>query len=289
MMVSMAKLSPEKIKKLKNYFEKREDVSMAFLFGSYAKGTATKRSDADVGVYFDPVRFASTEEVENKRKEVWSDIDTLLSQETDVIALNEAPAPIAFEILRAGIPLSMKNPSLYTERLMAVSSEAIDFMADAKDYGAIFFRSASLSSIDELRLTRRLTFLVRELKEASRFKPLTQTEYVDEENQEHRDKRRLVERWIENIVNCSIDIAKVLLASHKIRLPDTYQDMLLGLYRHLKFDEAVAKKIAHFVDLRNIVAHQYLDIRFQQIRKFIDESEPLYQKLAEFARSFLGK
>ena len=39
---------------LKRYFENRKDVAFAFLFGSHARGTATKLSDVDIAVYFYP-------------------------------------------------------------------------------------------------------------------------------------------------------------------------------------------------------------------------------------------
>ena len=42
------------IKKLKTYFKNRDDVLMAFLFGSRAKGISAKRSDWDIGVYLKP-------------------------------------------------------------------------------------------------------------------------------------------------------------------------------------------------------------------------------------------
>jgi len=36
------------IEALKRYFESRKDVAFAFLFGSQARGTATKLSDIDI-------------------------------------------------------------------------------------------------------------------------------------------------------------------------------------------------------------------------------------------------
>ncbi|MBI3442992.1 MAG: nucleotidyltransferase domain-containing protein [Candidatus Sungbacteria bacterium] len=41
----------EKINKLREYFEGRDDVVMAFLFGSQAKGYARPESDWDIGVF----------------------------------------------------------------------------------------------------------------------------------------------------------------------------------------------------------------------------------------------
>ena len=44
----------EKVAQLKKYFETREDILMAFLFGSYAKGQTHSHSDIDIAVYFRP-------------------------------------------------------------------------------------------------------------------------------------------------------------------------------------------------------------------------------------------
>jgi predicted nucleotidyltransferase len=47
-------LTDSDIKTLKDYFENRKDVAFAVLFGSQAKGKATKLSDIDIAVYFYP-------------------------------------------------------------------------------------------------------------------------------------------------------------------------------------------------------------------------------------------
>ena len=44
----------QKIQRLKEYFEKRGDVVMAFLFGSQAERQVHTESDWDIAVYFKP-------------------------------------------------------------------------------------------------------------------------------------------------------------------------------------------------------------------------------------------
>ena len=74
------------------------------------------------------------------------------------------------------------------------------------------------------RLIKHLTFLENELKDFEIFHILSWKEYnVD------RGKRRNVERWIENIINSSIDIAKLILTSEGHPLPDTYKDVVKNL------------------------------------------------------------
>ncbi|GAN34216.1 MULTISPECIES: nucleotidyltransferase domain-containing protein [Candidatus Brocadia] len=42
------------VEKLKVYFEKRDDISFAFLFGSWARGQDGIDSDVDIAIYFVP-------------------------------------------------------------------------------------------------------------------------------------------------------------------------------------------------------------------------------------------
>ena len=85
---------------------------------------------------------------------------------------------------------------------------------------------------------------------------------------ENRDLRRNLERWIENLVNCSIDIAKVILVAEDRRIPQTYKEILKELGATQYFDEEFGEAISQWAILRNILAHEYLDIRWNSIKKF---------------------
>jgi len=41
------------------------------------------------------------------------------------------------------------------------------------------------------------------------------------------------------------------------------------------------------VRLRNIIAHEYLDMRWASIKKFISETEPLYKEFLEKVKAYL--
>jgi len=43
-----------KIQELKEYFKNQKNISMAFIFGSFAKGQHLPDSDMDIAVYFNP-------------------------------------------------------------------------------------------------------------------------------------------------------------------------------------------------------------------------------------------
>ncbi|MDP3696741.1 MAG: nucleotidyltransferase domain-containing protein [Candidatus Taylorbacteria bacterium] len=140
-----------KIKRLTEYFKKRDDIVMAFLFGSRSKDRAHQGSDWDIAVYFRPPD--GRVEVEKDRdypqeKQVRGDcIDILNADNVDVILLNRISAMLADTAIR-GIPLVIKDRRLWLEFMLRVTSQAIDFRQLAKDYAEIYWRSASLVSKD---------------------------------------------------------------------------------------------------------------------------------------------
>ncbi len=132
------------------------------------------------------------------------------------------------------------------------------------------------------RLTRYLDFMESELADFQRFSTVDRRRYASD-----RDLRRNLERWIENLVNCSIDMAKVILLSEGQAIPSTYREVLRQLGATRLFDEAFGKAISRWASLRNILAHEYLDLRWDAIRRFLDESEPDYRELVASIKSIL--
>ena len=136
----------------------------------------------------------------------------------------------------------------------------------------------------KLRLIKYITFIESELQDFPSFRSLSWEEYNKE-----RSKRRDVERWIENIINSSIDISKIILVAENIPLPDTYRDLIAAVSLVPGFDKERIKSISDWVRFRNIIAHEYLDIRWASIRKFIQESEPLYRDFLKDVKKYLEK
>jgi uncharacterized protein YutE (UPF0331/DUF86 family) len=132
------------------------------------------------------------------------------------------------------------------------------------------------------RLIRYVDFLDDELADFQKFSTVSWKTY-----QENRDLRRNLERWIENIVNCSVDIAKVILVVENRGIPTTYREALMELGSTPYFNEEFGDRIAQWVSLRNILAHDYLDIRWNSVRRFIKSAEPMFRELAEGVKLLL--
>lgn len=134
------------------------------------------------------------------------------------------------------------------------------------------------------RLLRHINFLEIEIEDYTKFKGLKKEEYIID-----RDKRRSVERWVENIINSSVDISKIILLLEDINLPDSYKEIVASVSAVEDLSAVEAEALSNWVKFRNIVTYEYLDIRWASIRKFIDQTNPLYKNFLEKIKGYLEK
>jgi predicted nucleotidyltransferase len=108
------------ISKLSEELEQDPQILLAFLFGSYAGGTARANSDLDIAVYFqDGYVFKDIQTL-------WSRIEKISGKEVDLIVLNTAPPTICWAALQ-GVALTIKDDRQYLEYMLDCSREAEDF------------------------------------------------------------------------------------------------------------------------------------------------------------------
>jgi predicted nucleotidyltransferase len=116
----MGILSKDKINQIAVSLEQDTRITMAFLFGSYAKGNARADSDLDIAVYL--------KEPYQKKwiSEIWGQVESIAGKEVDLIILNNAPATICWSAIR-GRQLTIKDQKKYLEFMLDCSREAEDF------------------------------------------------------------------------------------------------------------------------------------------------------------------
>ncbi|MDI6603385.1 MAG: DUF86 domain-containing protein [Patescibacteria group bacterium] len=277
----------KKIKLLKNYFKKKPEVLMAFVFGSQAKSTQMKESDWDIGVYFKPKEYLELEsnvEEYGGEENIWSDlVDILQTDNVDLVVLNRAKSSVVYSAITTGMPLIIKDYKLYYDLLCKAGYEAMDWWQFVNEFYEISKQARSLGPEARARVRERLDFLKRQFQDIDQFRELTWDKY----RYDTREQRN-VERWVENLIMAAIDIAKIVLASDKHGIPQGYRDTL-KLFIAFYVDKKLADRFANFAKLRNIIAHEYLDIRWKQIKKFIDASDELYPKFIEKVDTLLKK
>ena len=98
---------------------------------------------------------------------------------------------------------------------------------------------------------------------------------------------KYTKRWVENLINSLIDISKIILTIEKVTLPETYREIAFSLSLVNEFDKEGIEKLSGWVRLRNIIAHEYLDIRWDSIKKFIEQTQPLYCAFLEKIKEYL--
>ena len=266
----------QSIQALKEYFAKRDDIVMAFLFGSRAKGYDRASSDWDIGVYL-------ITEDRAKEQELWGAVEKIVRTEVDLVVLNRAPAIISWNIVRTGIPLIIRNRGQYLRFLLQASHEANAWYYTSHDYYRVFERSRSLTQEDRVRLEKIIQFLELEFADYPKFQQFTWEQYATE-----RPKKREIERWAEQLMNAIIDTAEIVLASERRVIPETYKMIVetLGIVPQFNQEDMCAR-LAKWTDLRNILAHEYLDYRWKEISQFLQQSDSYIKKFIDATKKFL--
>lgn len=114
-------------------------------------------------------------------------------------------------------------------------------------------------------LISRISFLESELKELKEQSNIEWKGFLED-----KPRRRNIERMIENIVNALVDISKIVLSDKGTgAIPTTYAEVVLKLseIKIIRFE--TAEKLAEYVKLRNFLAHQYLDMRWDKVKRFL--------------------
>lgn len=274
--------------RLQDLFEKEAKVAFAVLFGSAASGRETAESDVDIGVYFLPCR-ADVRELDIEEEdaefepeyELWRGCEEAVGANVDFVVLNRAPATVAAAALLTGRLLAVNDGRLYRRFFNEVTTLAEDFRDLVEDYRRIRARSASLSPVDRDRLNRILEYLRTELEDAPLYENLEPDRYRSDGHY-----RRAAERWVENLVNASIDMAKIILASERMSVPQTYRGVTeaLSAIRHF---EDIAGELAANTRLRNALAHEYLDLRYKQVQSVASRARDLYGALLSAVEAWM--
>lgn len=280
-------------RRLSDYFASREDVAFAYLFGSAVSGRATAESDVDVAVYLrtegssgrDLPDIEETELQFPGEEKIWADVERICESPVDLVVLNRATATVAAGAMLTGSLLHSDDESLRTAFFLTITNLAEEEREFADDFVTVKERSRSLSEIDRSRLVRIIDFLEDELADAAQFDEMDMERYSTD-----RDFRRSVERWVENLVNASIDAAKIVLASERRPVPNTYREAveMLATVNGFREQEEITRRLAANTRVRNMLAHEYLDLRYTRVNAVVDHAADTYGALVAALRAWIG-
>ncbi len=151
----------------------------------------------------------------------------------------------------------------------------MDFLELEREFRKIRARSASLSEIDRSRLQRILEFIREELEDQPQFEQVSLQQY-----QTNRAMRRNLDRWVEMLINAAIDAAKIVLATERRTVPQTY-GQILELIDTVPGLTHIGGRLKPLAALRNVLAHEYLDLRFVKVRNSAQHDAQAVRDLVE--------
>lgn len=125
---------------------------------------------------------------------------------------------------------------------------------------------------DRSKLIPHIEYLEKELLFLELYKKETDWKVY----QSQRSKRLEVERWIDCLINATLDISKMLLTIREEEIPETSREVLFRIGSHIYNKEEEAENFSELAKIRNTLAHRYLDIRWQDIKRFFQIVPKLY-------------
>jgi uncharacterized protein YutE (UPF0331/DUF86 family) len=133
----------------------------------------------------------------------------------------------------------------------------------------------------EVKITRLLSFLDETIKYF-----LEKAEGVDKDRYfADRDIRNILDKSINDIILCLVDISEEVLKHNRRNIPDTYKDTVLACY---EFVGDCTLKVAPLTKHRNEVVHQYLKINWQNVLT-VKNRVPEIRDFAERIRQSFAK
>ncbi|MBI4972446.1 MAG: DUF86 domain-containing protein [Candidatus Omnitrophica bacterium] len=142
-----------------------------------------------------------------------------------------------------------------------------------------------MNQTDKAKIIPSIEYLEKELS----FLPLYENEIDWKVYELQRSKRLELERWVECIINATLDIVKVLIVVKGEILPETSREVLFHIASCIYDKEEDAHIFSQLAKIRNTLAHRYLDVKWQDIKKFINVARTLYPAFLNNIKNELKK
>ena len=132
---------------------------------------------------------------------------------------------------------------------------------------------------DKIKLIPIIDYLEKELLFITKYK----NEIDWNVYESVREKILEVERWIECIINATLDISKMILTLRKEDIPETSREILFKIAA-LIYEEDTAEAFSKLAKIRNTLAHRYLDIRWHDIKSFLQTAQDIYPPFLKYVK-----
>lgn len=142
-----------------------------------------------------------------------------------------------------------------------------------------------MNQADKSKLIPHIRFIEKEME----FLEIYKREVGWNVYQSQRAKRLEVERWTECIINAVLDTSKMLFTINREAVPETSRDLLFKIGAYIFKKEEDALNFSELARIRNTLAHRYLDLRWNDIRHFLQIAPRLLPAFLDHVKKQIHK
>jgi len=262
---------------IKEFLERDENVLLAYLFGSTARGTRQPISDVDIAV------LLRDNSLERQADILWRTAKAFHVPEDkiDIVDLSRADLHLKYNILREGIKLVDRGSEGELIR------DLVERYPEAWDELNVTLKAWLREDprIDQIMVLKRLDETLKNaavIRERYAHKP---PEWILEDP----ERTLALERALERITEAMIDVCRHIVSVKGLGLIETQAEYPLRLAQHQLMPRELADKIAELAKLRNILAHRYLEIDYVKLKaKAQETAEQTVPNFADWIKKLLS-
>ena len=140
-------------------------------------------------------------------------------------------------------------------------------------------------NLDNDRILVRLNFIEEKLQQLNRFGRISLDDYLG-----NSDQRLIIERLLELIIQSAIDINKhIVRKGLRLKFPSESKESFILLFQNNILSKELAQNLADSAGLRNVLAHQYLEINdtivYESIAKALTQYPRYLQQITTYLDS----
>lgn len=239
------------VRRLTELFGRMEDVEVAVLFGSLARGSEHPR-DIDIAV-----KLATEKSLLDLAKLV-VDVSSHLGlpeERIDIVDLGSAKPILLLRVLEEGIVLKGDPESL--ARLYEEASRGVDQLTEIRLWGTLD---------PEPKVDKPV--LVSRAEEVRRNSEFLKGEILTRSARELSYKDVLaLERAVHRIAEAMLDVCRHLVAVHSLGLAESYGEYPRRLAQRGLMPRDLAEEVAELAGLRDILVHRYLEADTEKLHE----------------------
>jgi hypothetical protein len=261
----------DRLKTLGQALQKCEGVVFASLFGGAATGRIEPLSDVDVAVYL----VEGVDAVEGKLEAMGAVTAHLRTDEVDVVVLNEAPTALTGRILQTRRVILDREPF----RRHRFESQALREFLDFRIFEHRIL-AQRYARVDRDLILRKLADLDQYLGQVSEYGGITVEAYrADWKNQ------RIVERTLQMAIEVCLDIAALIIADRRLRVPTKYAEAFEVLGEAGPLQPTQRDVLMRMSRFRNLLVHEYARLDPAMVVRILREH---LKDLTAFKTAVLG-